>query len=146
LHSPSYQANTNHALSLTHSEKKLVHEIMSKLEPIENFHQTTFEHYTYAKRPFFLNVNILNEINTTRQSITQHFVLYKIKYYIFQSDIFRTLSVVPEALQENRSNTCLSFHCTVGFHMFTKFCYRNVKYIILYILNLLCHCFSIKIL
>jgi len=60
--------------------------------------------------------------------------------------MFRPSLVHPEALQENRSNSCLSFHCSVGSQMLTSFCYRNIKYISLYILNLLCDGFRIKVL
>ena len=60
--------------------------------------------------------------------------------------MFRPVSVHPEALQVNKSKSSLSFLCSVGSQMLASFCYRNVNYISLYILNLLCDGFSIEIL
>jgi len=87
---------------------------------------------------------ITYKYNTSVSNTTLYF--YIIKWYICQGDMFRPVSVNPEALQVNKSKSCLSFLCSVGTQMLTSFCYRNVNCISLYILNWLCDGFSLEIL
>jgi hypothetical protein len=53
---------------------------------------------------------LLQHINTTCQSITQHFILYTIKIVQCQGDMFRPLLGHLQALWENRSKSCLYFN------------------------------------
>ena len=52
---------------------------------------------------------VLQHINTACQSITQHFILYKIKLAYYYGDMFRPLLGHPQPLWENRSKSYLYF-------------------------------------
>ena len=80
--------------------------------------------------------------NTTRPSITQY-LLY-IQWYICQGDMFRP-SRSSSGPPKRQIQELFGFSCIVGSQMLTHFCYRNIKYISLYILSLLCDGFSLKI-
>ena len=58
--------------------------------------------------------------------------------------MFRPLLGQPKALQENRSKSCLCFTALWDPSCLQLSRYRIVKYISLYILNLLCNGFSLK--
>jgi len=53
---------------------------------------------------------ISENINTTCQSTTQHFILYTIKIVYCQGDMFRHLLGHIQALWENRSKNYLDFN------------------------------------
>ena len=73
-------------------------------------------------------------INTTCQSITQHFILYTIKIVYCQGDMFRPLSGHLQVPWEKRSKSYLYFNALWDpkwLHIY----YVNVKYITLYVLE-----------
>ena len=71
---------------------------------------------------YFWNVfhpEVLKHINTTCQSITQHFIFYTLKIVYCQGDMFRPLLGHLQALWENGSKCYLLFQLIMGSQVLT---------------------------
>ena len=95
---------------------------------------------TVAHRNFNFSIPKCSNIQT-RQSTTQHLFLYTMVYMSGQHVSTQQVILRPSKKTDPR---VVQFPCIVGYQKLTGFCYRNIKYVSLYKLNL-CGEFSLII-
>ena len=81
------------------------------------------------------------QISTIRQSVAQH--LFYIQWYICERDIFRPSRLFSGPKRKQNQDCSVFLHC--GIPNAHKFPLQKQKYTWLYIFNLLCDSFNLKL-